>query len=89
MDVEEATSKKAELREAVNHWKEQNPDWEDTEPINFLRSKVEKGTYTGYKSVLPVFLFWEDKPPDQIMAERDANPLNIITRSLRFSSNNL
>ncbi len=52
LDVEEATSKKAELREAVNQWKRQNPDWEDTEPMNVLRSKVEKRTYTGYKSVL-------------------------------------
>ena len=83
MDVEEATRKKAELRELVNQWKQRNPDWEDTEPLNVLRSKIEKGTYTGYKSVLPVFLFWEDKSPDQIIAEREAH-LRSDDRKQRF-----
>jgi len=67
LDVEEATSKKAELREAVNQWKQWNPDWENSEPMNVLRSKIEKGAYPGYKSVLPVFLYWIDKSPDQII----------------------
>ena len=83
LDVEEATSKKAELREAVNQWKQRNPDWEDTEPMNVLRSKIDKGTYTGYKSVLPVFLYWEDKSPDQIITEREAH-LRSDDRKQRF-----
>jgi integrase len=51
--------------------------------MNVLKSKVAKGTYTGYKSVLPVYLHWEDKLPDQIMAERDAH-LRSDDRKLRF-----
>ena len=83
MNVEEVTSKKAELRESVNQWKEKNPGWEDTEPMNVLRSKIEKRTYTGYKSVLPVYLYWEDKSSDQIIKEREAH-LRSDDRKLRF-----
>lgn len=73
LDVEEATNKKAELREAVDQWKNQNPGWEDTESMKVLQSKVAKKAYTGYKSVLPVYLHWEDKLPNQIMTEREAH----------------
>ena len=83
MDVEEATNKQSELREAVDQWKKNNPGWEDTEPMNLLRSKVAKKTYTGYKSVLPVYLQWEDKLPDKIMAEREAH-LRSDDRKQRF-----
>jgi len=31
LDVEEAQTKKAELRDAVDQWREKHPDWENDE----------------------------------------------------------
>ena len=83
LDVEEAQTKKAELREAVNQWKEKHPDWENDESVQTIKSKMEKGTYTGYRSILPIFFYWEDKTPDEVISERDAH-LRDEDRKVRF-----
>ena len=83
LDVEEAQTKKAELREAVNNWKKNHPEWENDESVQTVKSKVEKGTYTGYRSILPIFFYWEDKTPDEIISEREAHLRN-DDRKIRF-----
>jgi len=83
LDVKEAQTKKAELREAVNKWKKDHPEWEDDESIQTIKSKVEKGTFTGYRSVLPIFFYWEDKMPDEIIGEREAQQRD-EDRKIRF-----
>ena len=83
LDVEEAQTKKAELREAVNKWKKDHPEWVNDESIQTVKSKVEKGTFTGYRSVLPIFFYWEDKTPDEVISERDAH-LRDEDRKVRF-----
>jgi|GEM_PF-2224933 len=83
LDVEEAQTKKAELREAVNQWREKHPDWENDESVQTVKSKVEKGTFTGYRSILPIFFYWENKTPDEVISERDAHLRN-EDRKIRF-----
>jgi len=53
LDVEEAQTKKAELREAVNQWRKKHPDWENDESVQTVKSKVEEGTFTGYGLFYP------------------------------------
>jgi len=53
LDVEEAQTKKAELREAVDQWRLKHPDWENDESVQVIKSKVEERTFTGYRSILP------------------------------------
>jgi hypothetical protein len=55
LDVEEAQTKKAELREAINQWRKNHPDWENDEFVQTIKSKVEAGTFTGCRSILPIF----------------------------------
>jgi len=69
-DVEEAQTKKGELREAVNVWREKHPYWENDESVQTVKSKVEAGTFTGYRSILPIFFYWENKTPDEVISER-------------------
>ena len=83
LDVEEAQTKKAELREAVNQWKKDHPDWVNDESVQTVKSKVEAGTFTGYRSILPIFFYWEDKTPDEIISEREAHLRN-DDRKIRF-----
>ena len=83
LDVEEAQTKKAELREAVDQWREKHPDWESDESVQTIRSKVEERTFTGYRSILPVFFYWENKKPGEIIAEREAHLRN-EDRKIRF-----
>jgi len=83
LDVEETQTKKAELREAVNQWKKNHPEWENDESVQTVKPKVEKGTYTGYRSILPIFFYWENKTPDEVISERDAHLRN-EDRKIRF-----
>ena len=73
LDVEEAQTKKVELRKEVDKWKEKHPDWENDESVQTVKSKVEEGTFTGYRSILPILFYWEDKTPDEIISEREAH----------------
>jgi len=83
LDVEEAQTKKAELREAVNQWREKHLEWENDESVQTIKLKVEAGTFTGYRSILPIFFNWENKTPDEITSERDAHLRN-EDRKIRF-----
>lgn len=83
LDVEEAQTKKAELRKAVDQWREKHPDWENDESVQAIRSKVEERTFTGYRSILPIFFYWENKTPDKIIAEREAHQRD-EDRKIRF-----
>jgi len=46
---------KKELREAINQWRKNHPDWENDEFVQTIKSKVEAGTFTGCRSILPIF----------------------------------
>ena len=83
LNVEEAESKKTELREAVTKWKKDNPGWEESEPVQTVKSKVEERTFIGYRSILPVFFYWMNKTPDEIIDEREAHLKN-EDRKIRF-----
>lgn len=81
--MEEAEAKRALMKEAVNQWKKDHPDWEDSEAMKLVQSKVEGRTFTGYKSIIPIFCYWIDKTPDQIIEEREAQ-LNNQDRKVRY-----
>lgn len=70
--VNQIEEKRSELRKAVNHWKKENPFWEDSESIQTVKSMVDKGTFGNYKTVIPMFCYWESKTPDEIIEERNS-----------------
>ena len=75
-DMEEIEVKKSQLRKTINQWKKDHPDWDKSEPMKVIETKVEGGTFTGYKTVLPIFCYWESKTPDQIIKEREEHVLS-------------
>jgi len=83
LDVEESKTKKAELREAVDKWRESHPDWMNDESIQVIKSKIEERTFTGYKSILPIFFYWMNKTPDEVIRERETQ-LKDEDRKVRF-----
>ena len=48
--MEEIESKKSQLRKTINQWKMDHPDWDKSEPMKVIESKVEEGTFTGYNA---------------------------------------
>ena len=81
--MEEIEAKKSQLRRKVNQWKKEHPDWDDSEAMKVVKSKVEDGTFIGYMTVLPIFCYWIDKTPDMIIKERDKQ-LNSLDRKERY-----
>ena len=69
--MEEAQNKKQELRASVNAWKKKHPDWLNSEAMETAKSKLTPRTYQGYTSVLPIFCYFMDKTPQQIIEERE------------------
>ena len=69
--MEEAQSKKQELRNKVDAWKKAYPDWLNSEAMETAKSKLTPRTYQGYTSVLPIFCYFMDKTPQQIIEERE------------------
>jgi len=69
--MEEAQNKKQELRENVNAWKKKHPEWLNSEAMETAKSKLTPRTYQGYTSVLPIFCYFMDKTPQQIIEERE------------------
>jgi len=70
--VNEIEEKRSELRKAVNHWKKENPFWEDSESVQTVKLMVDEGTFGNYKTVMPMFCYWEGKTPDEIIEERES-----------------
>ena len=62
---------RAQIRKAVSKWKSENPDWENSETMKHLESKVSPNTYTNYKSLLPLFCQWENTTPEQMINQRE------------------
>ena len=81
--MEEIESTQSQLRKKINQWKKDHPNWDESEPMKLIESKVEEGTFIGYKTVLPIFCYWEDKTPDMIFKEREEQ-LNSLDRKERY-----
>ena len=75
INSEEAKAIKSEarslIRKAVTKWKNENPDWASSESMTYLESKVNPNTFTSYKSILPLFCYWENTTPDQMITRRE------------------
>jgi len=69
--MEEAQNKKEELRSSVNAWKKQHPDWLNSEAMETAKGKLTPRTWQGYTSVLPIFCYFMDKTPQEIIEERE------------------
>ena len=59
------------LREKVDQWKANHPEWEDAESLKEVERRVSPKTFHGYRSLLPIFFYWESKTPQAIMIERE------------------
>lgn len=66
----EAKEKQVKLREQVNAWKKQHPEWRENRSIKKLESMVAKTTFWGYTSMIPVFCYWIDHEPDELIELR-------------------
>ena len=69
--MEEAQRKKQELRASVNAWKKEHPDWRIGEAMETAKGKLNARTWQGYTSVLPIFCYFMQKTPQQIINERE------------------
>ncbi len=69
--MEEAQNKKQELRAKVNAWKKANQGWRTSEAMETAKGKLDKRTWEGYVSVLPIFCYFMDKTPQEIIDERE------------------
>ena len=71
VDSEEAKVIKSKIRKAVSKWKTDNPDWEKSESMKHLESKVSPNTFKNYRSILPLFCHWENTTPEQMISRRE------------------
>ena len=69
--MEESRKKKRDLRKKVNAWKKANPDWRTGEAMETAKGKLTPRTWQGYTSVLPIFCYFMDKTPQEIIDERE------------------
>jgi len=69
--MEESQKKKQALRKKVNAWKKAHPDWRNSEAMETAKSKINTRTWEGYVSVLPIFCYFLDKTPQEIIEERE------------------
>lgn len=60
-----------QLRTEVDKWKAEHPEWETAESLEEVERRVSTKTFHGYRSILPIFFYWEGKTPQEIMAERE------------------
>jgi integrase len=71
VESEEVRQVRAQIRKKIAKWETENPDWENSEPMIHLKSKVSPNTYTNYKSLLPLFCQWENTTPQQMITQRE------------------
>jgi len=69
--MEEAQRSKQELRASVNAWKKENPGWRTGEAMETAKSKINARTWQDYTTVLPIFCYFMQKTPQQIIDERE------------------
>jgi integrase len=70
-DSEESKKLRSKIRQDINKWKRENPDWDISESMKYLESKVSPNTYKSYKSILPLFCHWENTTPEQMITQRE------------------
>ena len=70
-DNEEAKKIRSNIRRNIKKWKQENPDWDYSESMKYLESKVSDNTYKNYKSILPLFCHWENTTPEQMITQRE------------------
>jgi len=53
---EDIQATRSNIRKKVQTWKKENPEWDTSDSMNYLESKVSKNTYKSYRAILPLFL---------------------------------
>jgi len=52
---EEVKETRAKIRKDISKWKEENLDWDTSESMKYLESKVSPNTFKSYRAILPLF----------------------------------
>ena len=69
--MEDVENIQKQLRVKVDQWKSDHPEWEEAESLKEVESRVSPKTFSGYRSLLPIFFYWENKTPQTIISERE------------------
>lgn len=68
---DEANEIRSKIRKDIKKWKQENPNWDSSESMKYLKSKISANTYKNYKSILPLYCHWENTTPEQMITQRE------------------
>ena len=68
---EEVKVSRAKIRKEISKWKEENPDWDTSDSMKYLESKVSSNTFKSYRAILPLFCHLNNTTPEQMIAIRE------------------
>jgi len=68
---EEVKEIRSKIRKAVSKWKEENPDWDTSESMKYLGSKVSSNTFRSYRAILPIYCHLNNTTPEQMVTLRE------------------
>ena len=76
MTSEEVQAGREAVKRQVKLWKAKNPEWENASTLLYLKDKMTESTYKSYKSVLPMYLAFDDTTTDEMIKNRTAQLSN-------------
>ena len=68
---EEVKEIRAKIRKDISKWKEENPEWDTSDSMKYLESKVSPNTFKSYRAILPLFCHLNNTTPEQMIALRE------------------
>ncbi len=68
---EEVKTIRAQIRKNVSKWKEEHPDWDTSESMKYLESKVSSNTFRSYRAILPLYCHLDNTTPEQMLSLRE------------------
>ena len=71
LSSEEVKKIRSKIRKDISKWKNENPNWDTSDSMKYLETKVSTNTFKSYKSILPLFCHWENTTPEQMLSHRE------------------
>ena len=68
---EEVKAIRSQIRKNVSKWKEEHPDWDTSESMKCLESKVSSNTFRSYRAILPLYCHLDNTTPEQMISLRE------------------
>lgn len=69
---EEVKEIRAKIRKDISNWKEETPDWDTSDSMKYLESKVSPNTFRSYRAILPLYCHLNNTTPEQMISLRES-----------------